>query len=111
MDADEPLHLTRRDRGVLAYRLVGAGCGLTLVVVAFATSSWENGWMIALFGLVTVGGAISYHLLTSVVHCPTCTARVTNFRISADDANRKLFLCRACGTSVYLTEGFYWREP
>lgn len=110
MAADESIHLTKRDRRALVYRIAGAVCGLALLVVGFVTSSWDNGWMIALFVLVTVGGALSYHLLTSVVRCPTCSSRVVNFRISAHDVKRKFFLCSHCGTSAYLTEGFYWQE-
>jgi DNA-directed RNA polymerase subunit RPC12/RpoP len=66
--------------------------------------------MIASFGIVMVGGPLSYHLLTSIVSCPTCTSRVINLGISADDANRKVFSCSKCGTSAYLTEGFYWQR-
>lgn len=110
MAADHAIHLRQRDRRALEYRVAGAVAGLVLIIAGFATSSWDNGWMLALFGLVTVGGALSYHLLTSVVRCPTCSSRVINFRIAADDANRKRFSCGRCGTSAYLTEGFYWQR-
>lgn len=110
MSADYAIHLKKRDRRVFIYRVVGAIGGLVFIFAGFATSSWDNGWMQALFVLVTVGGALAYHLLTSVVRCPTCSSRVMNFRISADDADKKLFSCRRCGTSAYLTEGFYWQR-
>jgi hypothetical protein len=110
MAADQAIHLRTRDRRVLVYRVAGALCGFALIIAGFATASWDNGWMQALFGLVTVGGALSYHLLTSVMRWPTCSSRVMNFRISADDAERKLFSCSRCGTSAYLTEGFYWQR-
>ncbi len=110
MNADQPIHLKTRDRSAFAYRVVGAVCGLAFIGAGFATSSWGNGWMIALFVLVTVGGAVSYHLLTSVVRCPACASTMINLRISGYDADRKLFSCSHCGTSAYLKEGFYWQQ-
>jgi hypothetical protein len=58
METDEPIHLKKRDRFAFAYRVAGAAVGLTLIVSAVATSSWGNGRLIALFGLITVGGAL-----------------------------------------------------
>lgn len=110
MDADEPVHLKNRDRFAFAYRIAGAAVGLTLAVLAFATSSRANGWIIALFGLVAVGGALSYYLLTSLAPCPKCRTGMTNFRISSEETKRKLFHCGNCGTAAYLTEGFYWQQ-
>jgi hypothetical protein len=101
------VHLRSRDRFALAFRVAGAIGGLLIIVAAFATSSWGNGWVVALFVLVTVGGAIAYHVLTSVVRCAACACRVFNWRISSEDAKRKLFSCGRCGTSAWLVEGFY----
>lgn len=108
--ADGTVHLRSRDRLVLRFRVVGAVVGLLVVAAVFATSSWENPWGVASFVLVTVGGALAYHLLTSVVRCPTCASRVANWRISSADATRKLFACRQCGTVAWLAEGFYWQS-
>ena len=106
----EPIHLKERDRFAFAYRVAGAVAGLTLVAAVFATSSWDNGWVIALFGLITAGGAVSYHLLTSLAACPKCGVGMSNFQISSAYAKRKLFICSNCGTKAYLTEGFYWQR-
>jgi hypothetical protein len=35
---------------------------------------------------------------------------MVNFGITADDTKRKLFVCRRCGASAYLTEGFFWQR-
>jgi hypothetical protein len=104
------VHLEARDRFVFVFRVVGAIGGLLLIAAVFATSSWENGWVIPLFVLVTVGGGIAYHVLTSVVRCPACGSRVFNWGISSEDAKRKLFSCRRCGTVAWLAEGFYWQD-
>lgn len=110
MEPDEAIHLKNRHRFAIAYRVAGTAVGLALVVLAVATSSWANGWIIALFGFVTVGGALTYHLLTSMTLCPKCRADMTNFRISFEETKRKLFHCARCGVSAYLTEGFYWQR-
>ncbi|MEX2125398.1 MAG: hypothetical protein WD795_16005 [Woeseia sp.] len=99
-----------RDRFTLIFRVAGAISGLLIIVAAFATSSWGNGWVVAVFVLITVGGAISYHVLTSVVRCPACAGRVFNWRISSERAKSKLFSCRKCGTLAWLAEGFYWQR-
>jgi ABC-type Fe3+-siderophore transport system permease subunit len=103
--------LNRNVRADDAYNGVRSGvlAGLLLIAVSSTTGSWGNGWSIGLGGLVTVGGALSYHLLTSVARCPGCSSHVMNFRIPADEVDRKTFVCGRCGTSAYLTEGFYWQ--
>jgi len=103
-------HLSARDRVALAFRIAGAVTGLAIVVLAFATSSWNRGWVVVLFTVVAVGGAVSYHLLTSVVRCPSCRRRVFNFRIGQPEAKRKTFSCRRCGATAWLAEGFYWQH-
>jgi hypothetical protein len=90
-----PIRLKQRDRFALAYRVGGMILGLALLAWSIATSS-SGPWTIALFVLVTVGGAISYHVLTSVIRCPGCNAR-------------KVFHCSRCGATAYLTEGFFWQ--
>lgn len=105
----EPTHLSSRDRFALAFRIAGSVTGLTTAALAFATSSWNSGWVVALFAFVTIGGGVSYHLLTSVIRCPSCRNGVFNFRIAADDAKRKTFTCRHCGATAWLSEGFYWQ--
>ena len=104
------MHLTTRDRFTFVFRVVGAISGLLITGAMFATSSWGNAWVIALFVLVTVGGAIAYHVLTSVVRCPACDSRMFNWRIPSEDATRKLFSCDKCGTRAWLAEGFYWQD-
>lgn len=81
-----------------------------MVVLAFATSSWNSGWFLGLFAVVVIGGGVSYHLLTSVVRCPSCRNAVFNVRIWAVGAKRKAFSCRHCGATAWLAEGFYWQE-
>ena len=103
------LHLKARDRFAFAFRVAGPLAGLLIVAAAVAMSSWGNRWVIGLFALVTVGGAIAYHVLTSAVRCPACAGRVFNWRISSEHATRKLFSCRRCGTLAWLAEGFYWQ--
>lgn len=103
------VHMRARDRFALRFRVVGALVGLPIIAVVFATSSWRNPWVVALYALVTVGGAVGYHLLTSVVRCPACAATVTNWRVASEDATRKLFPCGRCGTVAWLAEGFYWQ--
>ena len=105
-----PVRLERRDRVALTHRLTGVAFGFSLAAWSFATSSWSSGWTIAGFALVAIGGPLSYHVLTSVVTCPRCAFRVTNFRIPAVDARRKLFPCERCGAVSYLNEGFYWER-
>jgi hypothetical protein len=109
MSPAEPIHLTRHDRLAIAFRIAGTLGGMTVIVATFVTSSWSNGIMIALFCLVTVGGALAYHVLTSLARCPKCRSVTSNFRIGADDEKRKVFTCPHCGTSAYLAEGFYWQ--
>lgn len=110
MNEHEPTHLRFRDRLALAYRIVGALAGFAIIVAAFATSGWNSGWVIAAVIAVVVGGAVSYHLLTSIVRCPGCGGRIVNLRIGSDDAKRKHFSCRRCGAAAWLIEGFYWQS-
>lgn len=67
-------------------------------------------WFLVAFVFVVVGGALSYHLLTSMVRCPSCRDRVYNFRIGEAEAKRKIFSCRRCGAKAWLAEGFYWQS-
>lgn len=110
MDLDEPKHLKGRDRLAFRFRVAGALGGLAFIAWAFATSNWGSTWVIAICGVVTIGGAVSYHVLTSFVRCPTCASLLVNLRISSAEANEKRFLCDKCGTSAYLQEGFYWQR-
>jgi hypothetical protein len=105
----EPTHLARRDRFALAFRVAGFVFGLAVAVIATATSSWDRGWTVALFALATGGGALAYHLITSIVRCPGCSGRVFNLSIASDGAKRKTFLCSRCGAAAWLREGFYWQ--
>jgi len=104
------VHLKSRDRHALWFRVAGAVIGAAVFVAAFATSGWESPSVIATFILVTVGGAIAYYLLTSIVRCPSCGVRLTNFRIESDDEKRKTFACGRCGSVAFLCEGFYWQS-
>lgn len=110
MNSGVSTHLSERDRVALAFRIVGAIVGLAAIVLAFATSSWNNVWMLILLAVVVVGGALIYHLLTSMVRCPSCRSRVSNFRIGTVEAKQKNFLCRRCGAEAWLAEGFYWQR-
>jgi hypothetical protein len=107
--ASAPIRLERRDRFALAYRVAATILGFGLLAWAAATSSWGS-WTIALFVLVVVGGAVSYHVLTSVTRCPSCQARMINLAIASPETRRKLFHCSRCGTIAYLTEGFFWQS-
>ena len=104
------VRLTDRDRVAFAFRLVGAGSGLILIAWTLMSTAWPRAWAIAVLFGVVVGGAVAYHVLTSVVRCPTCRSRVVNFRIGPVAATRKLFRCAKCGGTAYLTEGFYWQR-
>ena len=110
MTASESTHLLRRDRLALTFRIAGALAGLATIALAFATSSWNSPWVLTLIVIVVIGGAVSYHLLTSVVRCPSCRSRVFNFRIGQAEAKRKSFSCRRCGATAWLAEGFYWQS-
>lgn len=94
----------------LTFRIVGALAGFAVIGFAFATSSWSNVWVLALVVLVTLGGAVAYHLLTSIVRCPACGGGIFNFRIGSAESKRKNFLCRRCGATAWLAEGFYWQN-
>jgi len=94
----------------MAFRIAGAVTGLAIAALAFATASWDRGWVRVLFAVVAVGGAVAYHLLTSVVRCPSCRNGVVNFRIGTVEADRKTFACRRCGHTAWLAEGFYWQR-
>lgn len=94
----------------IAFRIIGAVVGLAIIAYAFATSSWNNGWILLLLAVVVIGGAVFYHLLTSMVRCPSCGSGVFNFRIGELEAKQKNFLCRRCGAEAWLTEGFYWQR-
>ncbi len=104
------MHLLRRDRVALAFRIVGALAGLAIILFAFVTSSWNSGWVLVLIAVVVIGGAVSYHLLTSMVRCPKCRNGMFNFRIGQVDAKQKIFSCRRCGATAWLAEGFYWQR-
>jgi hypothetical protein len=104
------MHLLNRDRFALAFRITGALAGFAFMGLAFATSSWSKGWVVALFIVVVVGGGLAYHLLTSIVRCPSCRSAVFNLGIGPVDAKRKFFCCRRCGTTAWLAEGFYWQS-
>lgn len=110
MTARESTHLSSRDRLALAFRIAGAVSGLALIALAFATSSWNSPLVLTLFVIVVIGGAVAYHLLTSVVRCPSCRSRLFNFRIGQAEAKRKTFSCRRCGATAWLAEGFYWQS-
>ncbi len=94
----------------LAFRIVGAIAGLAIIACAFATSSWHSRWVLVLVGVVVIGGAVSYHLLTSIVRCPSCRNGVFNFRIGQIDEKQKIFSCRRCSATAWLAEGFYWQR-
>ena len=106
----EPMRLLNRDRLALAFRITGVVAGFAIIGVASAASSWSKEWVVALSIVVVIGGAIAYHLLTSIVRCPSCRSGVFNFRIGPVDAKRKFFHCRRCGTTAWLAEGFYWQS-
>jgi hypothetical protein len=106
----DTIHLKLQDRLAFAFRVAGTLAGMTLIIAIFATSGWNNGIMIWLFCLIVVGGALAYHLLTSLARCPGCRNATSNFRIGADQEKRKVFTCTRCGTSAYLVEGFYWQS-
>ena len=105
----EPIRLEHQDRLAFAYRIAGAISGLSLVFWSLASSSWERPAVLVLLLLVIVGGALLYHLLTSIARCPRCRALTTNFAIGRKDP-RKLFHCAQCESVVYLTEGFFWQS-
>jgi len=105
-----PVHLTKRDRIALGLRLVGTLLGFSVIVFGFATSSWNSPLVVGLFSFVTVGGGLSYYLLTSIIRCSACSEKVTNFRIGPAEAKRKVFSCARCGTNSWLREGFYWQS-
>lgn len=104
------MHLSRRDKQALAFRIAGAVAGFGLIAFAFAKSSWDKPWILMLFAVVVVGGAVSYHLMTSIVSCPSCGESIVNIRIGQVEDKRKVFTCRRCGTTAWLTEEFYWQE-
>ena len=108
-NATEPIRLERQDRLVFAYRIAGAISGLFLVFWSLASSSWKRPEVQVSLFLVIVGGALLYHLLTSLVRCARCRAFTTNFAIGRKGP-RKLFHCVRCGSVVYLTEGFFWQS-
>jgi hypothetical protein len=108
-DSSEPIRLKQRDRIAFAYRVAGTILGFALLAWSTATSSWGR-WTIALFVLVIVGGAISYHVLTSVTRCPSCNARMINLAITSPETRRKVFHCSHCRAIAYLTEGFFWQD-
>jgi hypothetical protein len=110
VNSGEATHLTKRDRLALGFRILGAVSGFAIIGVAFATSSWSNGWVLGLLAVIIIGGALSYHLLTSIVGCPSCSNWVFNFRIGSEDEKRKSFSCRHCGVTAWLAEGFYWQQ-
>ena len=110
MDAKAAVHLFRRDRCALAFRIVGTLAGFAVIGFAFATSSWNDRWVLVLFACVAGGGAGAYHLLTSIVPCPTCGEQMFNFGIGPAGSKRKHFQCRRCGARAWLAEGFYWQS-
>ncbi len=103
-------HLSSRDRWALAFRIAGAVAGFSIIAVAFATSSWNTSWVLLLFAIVVIGGAVAYYILTSIVRCPACGDGMTNLRIGPVDAKRREFSCRRCGATAWLSEGFYWQR-
>ncbi len=108
-ESSGPIRLERRDRLAFRYRVGSVILGLPFLAWSVISSSL-GAWTIALFVLFTVGGAISYHLLTSVVRCPSCRARTVNLAIQGSESRRKMFRCTRCGTVAYLTEGFFWQS-
>ena len=110
VNAEEPVHLLKRDRWALAFRIVGTLAGFAVIGLAFATSSWNDRWILVFFACVTAGGAGVYHLLTSIVPCPKCGENLFNFGIGPAGSRRKLFQCRRCGAKAWLAEGFYWQS-
>jgi len=101
--------LAKRDHVAIAFRVVGAGAGLAAIAVAFATSSWNNVRMLVFLAVVIIGGAVIYHLLTSMARCPSCANWLFNFRIGKVEARQKNFSCRRCGAQAWLAEGFFWQ--
>ena len=98
-----------RPRGT-GIRIVGAVTGLAIFAFAFATSRWDSTWVLALIAVVVIGGGVAYHLLTSMVRCPSCGNGVFNFRIGQVGEKKKTFSCRQCGATAWLAEGFYWQR-
>jgi predicted RNA-binding Zn-ribbon protein involved in translation (DUF1610 family) len=110
VNSPDATHLWKRDRAALVLRLFGALAGLSTIAWAFTTSSMGSAWVVTLILAVVVGGAVAYHLLTSLVRCPKCGTALVNLQISGSDAHRKLFRCNKCGSTAYLHEGFYWQR-
>lgn len=110
MNSGASTHLTKRDRVALAFRIIGALVGFAVITWAFATSSWNKEWVLLLVVVLVIGGAVFYHLMTSMVRCPSCRNGVFNFRIGAVEARQKNFLCPRCGAKAWLAEGFYWQR-
>ena len=106
----EPVPLRRRDRLAFAWRMGGTALGVAALAWFFFSEGWRHGEAFALVAAVIVGGALVYHLLTSVVRCPSCEATVVNLAIADSDVKRKLFHCSRCGANASLTEGFYWQQ-
>jgi predicted Zn finger-like uncharacterized protein len=105
-----PIRLERRDRFAVVYRVCVTILGAALLAWSILTSV-GTGWTIAIFMVVVVGGAIAYHVLTSVTSCPSCDTRMINLAITNSETRpkQKTFRCSRCGTTSYLTEGFFWQ--
>lgn len=60
--------------------------------------------------LIVGGGAVTYHLVTLILRCPSCRGRMVNLGFEPVDAKRKPFSCRRCGAKAWLAGGSYWQR-
>jgi hypothetical protein len=76
--------------------------GVLLLLPGRGASSLH--WLVV--GGATVGGAVLYHVLTSVRYCVHCGASIAVFAIRKPGPLGKRFSCTTCGQHTDSKEGF-----
>ena len=98
------------DRTVALLRIAGVLLVLPYIFWLLLTGRGASPLHWFAVGVATVGGALLYHLLTSVRQCVHCGARVGAFAIRRPGPLGKRFTCVSCGLHTESREGFVWLD-
>jgi hypothetical protein len=100
----------RLDRIAAIQRIAAVVLLLPYIFWLLLSGRWVSPLHWLVIGGVTVGGAVLYHVLTSVRHCVHCGASITAFAIRKPGPLGKRFSCASCGQHTDSREGFVWLD-
>src|SRR5688500_16076381 len=100
----------RLDRIAAIQRIAGVLLLLPCIFWLVLSGRWASSLHWFVIGGATVGGAVLYHVLTSVRHCVHSGASVVSFAIRRPGPLGKRFSCTTCGQHTDSREGFVWLD-